>query len=79
MVGFHLRLWLTVEDEELLARAEIPVATDVVGESMVRAPAIIDGFVSIQEVSPTGRNRGRFELVFARGSIAGTYDAVIPP
>ncbi len=79
MVGFHLRLWLPAADEVLSVRVEIPVATDVPGESMVRAPTVVDGFVSIQEFSSSGRNRGRFELIFERGSIEGTYDALISP
>ena len=48
------------------------------GEPCEQVPVPVEGFVAVQELSTTGRNRGAFELGFAGGVISGTYDATVP-
>lgn len=78
-IGWFPRLWFDLEGDVVHARGEIGCVTDLgdCRETMVPLPPVRSGWVAIDLISETGRNRGRYELVLDNGIVSGTYDTAL--
>jgi hypothetical protein len=75
-ISDNVVIWLTGEDDVNTALVLPFDACDDPPCPDPYAERVLDGHVAVQQYSPGGRNRGRFEIVFEGGTIRGTYDAM---